>query len=376
MIRNRQIYIVMVCVGLAFAEICSPDDNMYYNPQLGMCAKCDSCLRGMGKDTVKVNEKIKWDQAHGALTCTPCVPCTTGYYNDRRDFDCKPCNNCSQQNRYEIDQCTSISDVKCGAIIKTEHPITDSIQENPTSLQIKEFHILVTLVVTTVGSCVVIALVLLCFIYQRRRYKSKDGNFTMNNNVECNDSMQRVPLVVVDNRTSAPTSQTGEDREYDVSTKQSTIINFPTSSHTISQQMSPGSETTPKVVASNNDQNREFQSEVSSNHQCSSIKAINSNKLTNNCGKTHGPLLCCAAILDSSIDDVSKSSMSTGSSPLVLDTFLNERNDKCHEALSIYPETCMLKRSNCSILTNGSMFNHDKECSPSYFCKCYDCSNH
>lgn len=45
----------MLCVGLVFAEICLPDDNTYYNPQLGMCAKCDSCLRGLGKDTVKVS---------------------------------------------------------------------------------------------------------------------------------------------------------------------------------------------------------------------------------------------------------------------------------------------------------------------------------
>ncbi|XP_076118173.1 uncharacterized protein LOC143085597 isoform X1 [Mytilus galloprovincialis] len=373
MISNRQICIIMVCVGLAIAEICLPDDNTYYNPQLGMCAKCDSCLRGLGKDTVKVNEKIKWDQEHGALTCTPCILCSNGFYNDRRDFDCKPCNNCSQQNRYEIEQCTSISDVTCGSIIKTEHPVTGSLQANPTSLKIKEFHILITLVVTTVGSCLVIASVLLCFIYQRRRYKSKDGSCTMNNNIECNDSMQRVPLVVVDNRSSTSPSNKDEDRTYDVPKKQSTIINIPTSSNTISQQLSPGSETTPKVVASNNDQNREIQcnSEVSSNNQCSSIKEINSNKFSNNCAKIHSPLLCCAAILDSSIDDVSKSSLSTGGSPLVLDTFLSERNDK-----SVYPETCMLKRSNCSILSNGSMFNHDKECSPSYFCKCYDCSNH
>ena len=65
----------------------------------------------------KVNKKIKLDENHGALTCTPCVPCWNGYYNNRRTFHCQPCKNCSQENRYELLSCTKRRDAVCGDVI-------------------------------------------------------------------------------------------------------------------------------------------------------------------------------------------------------------------------------------------------------------------
>lgn len=52
------VIVIVLCLGSSIAELCLPDDNVYYHRQLETCEKCDSCLRGAGKDTVNVSHLI------------------------------------------------------------------------------------------------------------------------------------------------------------------------------------------------------------------------------------------------------------------------------------------------------------------------------
>ncbi|CAG2238195.1 unnamed protein product [Mytilus edulis] len=54
------------------------NDITYYNPHLGMCAKRDSYLRGLGKDTVK-KSGIEIDLPFGSSRCIQCRPLNKGF---------------------------------------------------------------------------------------------------------------------------------------------------------------------------------------------------------------------------------------------------------------------------------------------------------
>lgn len=90
---------------------------------------------------------------------------------------------------------------------------------------------------------------------------------------------------------------------------------------------------------------------------------------------THRPIkLCCAAVMETCLDDVSKSSMSSECSALALDSITKDKNFKSQETLATScRDTCILNRSDCGVRT-GSYSTSTCTDSPSYFCKCYECS--
>lgn len=379
MISLQQATIVVACLGVVVAEVCSPDKNEYYHTQLKACMKCDSCLRGAGHDTVKKNYMIKWDKIHGALTCSPCVPCPSGYFNDRRDYSCEPCNDCSQQNRYQLSACTSRRDAKCGDYIVSVKPTIDTTQIPTDGHTSKEIPYLLVPVATAAGSLLIIILAFVIFIFIRTRMNTTTEHLTMNNSSDKQDQAQKLPLVVVDNTSSNILSETMLQKRND---KQS---RYDYTEPNVSNRLQTGNiseagrlfnscknHTTPKVIASADDNNDEDSSDTSISSSSNSNKTIRSSKVLNNQVKARNRnrLLSCTGNVVQSVDDLIKYSNSSVCSDLCSDTFLKEGTVKSEDTLVSNIDTCVFNRSNCS--TESSVHNSHGYSSPLFYCKCYN----
>ncbi|XP_071125864.1 uncharacterized protein [Mytilus edulis] len=319
---------IVLCLGPSIAELCLPDDNVYYHRQLGTCEKCDSCLRGAEKDTVSVNKKIRWDENHGALTCTPCVPCSNGYYNNRRAFHCQPCKNCSQENRYELLSCTKRRDAVCGDFIITEVPVTYSTRESIPS----EPSYLVAWVVGAVGSVVVVLAIIVCLLLLQKKLKLSEKNFAMDNYSE-----------------SAQNGQKWFERNGSFSSNRERINTLSTTADN-SRNSVCDCEKTPKVIVASVDDTNEHQNRETTVHLNHGEVLFHQQHTETKVKKNN--LICCAATFDPSIEDVSKSSYICDSVDSSSETLLKERSSNNKNTALSKIESRDVKISDCRPLNN------------------------
>ncbi|XP_052076745.1 uncharacterized protein LOC127714737 isoform X2 [Mytilus californianus] len=353
-----RVSVIVLCLGLSVAELCLPDDNVYYHTQLETCEKCDSCLRGAGKDRVDVNKKVRWDENYGALTCTPCIPCSNGHYNNRRAFRCQPCKNCSQENRYELLSCTRRQNAVCGDFIQTEVPVTYSTRESIPS----ESSYLLTWVISAVGSVLVFVAIIVCLLLLKKKLKQSEKKFTMNN---LSESAQKVPLVVVDNKSNS-SGQKWSKRNGNFSSNQERTNTFSPVADK-SRNSFCNCETTPKVIVASGDDTREHQDRETTVH-LNQGEQIYHQEHADTKGKINN-LICCAATLDPSIEDVSKSSYICDSLDSSPETFLKERTSCNKNTARSKIEPCVFKRSDCRPLSNFSDLRNGNVNFP-YISKC------
>jgi hypothetical protein len=130
--------------------------------------------------------------------------------------------------------------------------------------------------------------------------------------------------------------------------------------------------TTPKVIASTDDNNYQDTSDTSISSSSNSNKTIGSSKVLNNQVKARNRdgLLSCTGNVVQSVDDLMKNSTSSGCSDLCSNTFLKEGTGKSEDTLISNIDTCVLNRSNCS--TESRV--HNNYSSPSFYCKYYNSS--
>ncbi|VDI47965.1 Hypothetical predicted protein [Mytilus galloprovincialis] len=357
MLSIVHVIVIVLCLGSSIAELCLPDDNVYYHRQLETCEKCDSCLRGAGKDTVNVNKKIKWDENHGALTCTPCVPCWNGYYNNRRTFHCQPCKNCSQENRYELLSCTKRRDAVCGDVIITEVPVTYSTRESTPS----DPSYLVAWVVGAVGSVVVVLAIIVCLLLLQKKLKQSEKNFAMNNH---SGSAQKVPLVVLDNKYSTlwyrvplvvldnKSNSSGQkwfERNGSFSSNRERTNTLSTTADN-SRNSVCDCETTPKVIVASVDDTNEHQNRETTVHLNHGETLFHQQHAETKVKKNN--LICCAATFDPSIEDASKSSYICDSVDSSSETLLKERSSNNKNTALSKIKSPDVKISDCGPLNN------------------------
>ncbi|XP_063415997.1 uncharacterized protein LOC134697644 [Mytilus trossulus] len=352
------VVVIILCLGISIAELCLPDDNVYYHKQLETCEKCDSCLRGAGKDTVNVNKKIRWDENHGALTCTPCVLCLNGYYNNRRAFHCQPCKNCSQENRYELLSCTKRRDAVCGDVIITEVPVTYSTRESIPS----EPSYLVAWVVGAVGSVVVVFAIIVCLLFLQKKLKQSEKNFAMNNHSE---SAQKVPLVVLDNKSNS-SGQKWFERNGSFSSNRERTNTLSTTVDN-SRNSVCDCETTPKVIVTSVNDTNVHQDRETTVHLNHGETLFHQQHAETTVKKNN--IICCATTFDPSIEDVSKSSYICDSLDSSSETLLKERSSNHKNTALSKIESHDVKISDCRPLNN---FSHLKNSNVnySYISKC------
>ena len=189
----------------------------------------------------------------------------------------------------------------------------------------------------------------------------------------------RLPLVVVDNTSSNILSETrlqkGKDKQsrYDyMEPNVSNRLQTGNISETGRLLNSCENHTTPKVIASTDDNNYQDTSDTSISSSSNSNKTIGSSKVLNNQVKARNRdgLLSCTGNVVQSVDDLMKNSTSSGCSDLCSNTFLKEGTGKSEDTLISNIDTCVLNRSNCS--TESRV--HNNYSSPSFYCKYYNSS--
>lgn len=206
-------------------------------------------------------------------------------------------------------------------------------------------------------------------------------HLTMNNSSENQEQAQKLPLVVVDNTSSNILSET---RLQKGKVKQST---YDYTESNVSSRLQTGTisgagrllnscknHTTPKVIASADDENDRDTSYTSISSSSNSNKTIGSSKILNNQVKTRNRnrLLSCTGNVVQSVDDLMKNSTCSVCSDLCSDTFLKERTSNSEDTLISNVDTCVFNRSNCS--NESNIDNSHEYSSPLFYCKCYNSS--
>ncbi|XP_033127130.1 uncharacterized protein LOC117124902 [Anneissia japonica] len=99
--------VVSLPVGSVSKSNCNSAD-VFWDKDARACKKCIKCPKGYRRDI---------ECGHGIGGIVQCIPCLSGYYQDKQEFDrthCSRCATCADAKMKEENECTRTSDAKCG----------------------------------------------------------------------------------------------------------------------------------------------------------------------------------------------------------------------------------------------------------------------